>query len=120
MVKTWRAHERYRSGVFRTALNAELLDNTPRGNELLMRTPMGRFGMARNWLERRCFRLRCGIFCYRTNSCGGRRVSREWRESMSFTHQMRGVELGLLAVASIRIYLRPQPNDPSWYVTLEA
>ena len=31
-------------GVFRTALNAELLDNTPRGQEFLMRTPMGRFG----------------------------------------------------------------------------
>ncbi len=31
-------------GVFRTALNADLLDNTPRGHELLMRTPMGRFG----------------------------------------------------------------------------
>lgn len=31
-------------GVFRTALNEELLDNTPRGNELLMRTPMARFG----------------------------------------------------------------------------
>jgi len=31
-------------GVFRTSLNADLLDNTPRGNELLMRTPMGRFG----------------------------------------------------------------------------
>jgi len=31
-------------GVFRTSLNAELLDNTPRGNELLLRTPMGRFG----------------------------------------------------------------------------
>jgi NAD(P)-dependent dehydrogenase (short-subunit alcohol dehydrogenase family) len=31
-------------GVFRTALNAELLDNTPRGKELLMRTPMERFG----------------------------------------------------------------------------
>lgn len=31
-------------GVFRTALNASLLDNTERGNELLMRTPMGRFG----------------------------------------------------------------------------
>ena len=31
-------------GVFRTALNAELLDSTPRGQELLMRTPMGRFG----------------------------------------------------------------------------
>ena len=31
-------------GVFRTALNADLLDNTPRGQELLTRTPMGRFG----------------------------------------------------------------------------
>jgi NAD(P)-dependent dehydrogenase (short-subunit alcohol dehydrogenase family) len=31
-------------GIFRTALNADLLDNTPRGQELLMRTPMGRFG----------------------------------------------------------------------------
>jgi NAD(P)-dependent dehydrogenase (short-subunit alcohol dehydrogenase family) len=31
-------------GVFRTDLNAGLLDNTPRGQELLMRTPMGRFG----------------------------------------------------------------------------
>jgi NAD(P)-dependent dehydrogenase (short-subunit alcohol dehydrogenase family) len=31
-------------GVFRTALNTELLDNTPRGKELLMRTPMRRFG----------------------------------------------------------------------------
>ncbi len=31
-------------GVFRTALNADLLDNTGRGRELLMRTPMGRFG----------------------------------------------------------------------------
>ncbi len=31
-------------GVFRTDLNAELLDSTPRGQELLMRTPMARFG----------------------------------------------------------------------------
>ena len=31
-------------GVFRTALNAELLDSTPRGQELRVRTPMGRFG----------------------------------------------------------------------------
>lgn len=31
-------------GVFRTELNAALLDGTPRGKELLMRTPMGRFG----------------------------------------------------------------------------
>src|SRR6201998_3321198 len=33
-------------GVFRTALNTDLLDNTPRGQELLMRTPMGRCGRA--------------------------------------------------------------------------
>ena len=31
-------------GVFRTSLNAQLLDDTARGQELLMRTPMGRFG----------------------------------------------------------------------------
>lgn len=31
-------------GIFRTELNAKLLDSTPRGQELLLRTPMGRFG----------------------------------------------------------------------------
>lgn len=31
-------------GVFRTSLNAELLDKSERGKELKMRTPMGRFG----------------------------------------------------------------------------
>ena len=31
-------------GVFRTALNQQLLDSTPRGQEFLARTPMGRFG----------------------------------------------------------------------------
>jgi len=31
-------------GVFRTSLNQALLDTTPRGRELLMRTPMRRFG----------------------------------------------------------------------------
>lgn len=31
-------------GVFRTALNSHLLDDTERGRELLLRTPMGRFG----------------------------------------------------------------------------
>ena len=31
-------------GVFRTDLNAQLLDNSPRGQELKMRTPMNRFG----------------------------------------------------------------------------
>jgi NAD(P)-dependent dehydrogenase (short-subunit alcohol dehydrogenase family) len=33
-------------GVFRTDLNAQLLDGTPRGQELKLRTPMGRFGKA--------------------------------------------------------------------------
>ena len=31
-------------GLFRTALNANLLDTTERGREFLTRTPMGRFG----------------------------------------------------------------------------
>ena len=31
-------------GVFRTALNQQLLDGTDRGKELLMRTPLKRFG----------------------------------------------------------------------------
>ncbi len=31
-------------GVFRTALNADLLDNSERGKELKLRTPIGRFG----------------------------------------------------------------------------
>jgi NAD(P)-dependent dehydrogenase (short-subunit alcohol dehydrogenase family) len=31
-------------GVFRTEINAYLLDQTDRGREFLMRTPMGRFG----------------------------------------------------------------------------
>jgi NAD(P)-dependent dehydrogenase (short-subunit alcohol dehydrogenase family) len=31
-------------GVFRTELNAKLLDGTERGRELLLRTPMRRFG----------------------------------------------------------------------------
>jgi NAD(P)-dependent dehydrogenase (short-subunit alcohol dehydrogenase family) len=33
-------------GVFRTDLNSALLDGTERGRELLLRTPMGRFGKA--------------------------------------------------------------------------
>jgi len=32
-------------GVFRTSLNAKFLDDTERGRELLMRTPMRRFGL---------------------------------------------------------------------------
>ena len=31
-------------GIFPTELNRSLIDGTPRGEELLMRTPMGRFG----------------------------------------------------------------------------
>ena len=31
-------------GIFRTQLNEQLLDGTPRGHELLLRSPMKRFG----------------------------------------------------------------------------
>jgi NAD(P)-dependent dehydrogenase (short-subunit alcohol dehydrogenase family) len=33
-------------GVFRTPMNTDLLDNTARGREMLIRTPMARFGKA--------------------------------------------------------------------------
>jgi NAD(P)-dependent dehydrogenase (short-subunit alcohol dehydrogenase family) len=33
-------------GIFRTEFNQKLLDGTPRGHELLARTPLGRFGQA--------------------------------------------------------------------------
>ena len=39
--------QRHRTGVFRTELNAALLDGTDRGRELLLRTPMKRFGNIR-------------------------------------------------------------------------
>ncbi len=34
-------------GIFPTPLNASFIQGTPRGDELIMRTPMGRFGEAR-------------------------------------------------------------------------
>jgi NAD(P)-dependent dehydrogenase (short-subunit alcohol dehydrogenase family) len=37
-------------GVFRTDLNAQLLDGTERGRELKLRTPMGRFGQSEELL----------------------------------------------------------------------
>ncbi len=40
-------------GVFRTDLNAALLDSTERGRELLLRTPMRRFGKCRGADRRR-------------------------------------------------------------------
>jgi NAD(P)-dependent dehydrogenase (short-subunit alcohol dehydrogenase family) len=40
-------------GVFRTALNSQLLDSTPRGQEFLTRTPMGRFGKTEELVGRR-------------------------------------------------------------------
>jgi NAD(P)-dependent dehydrogenase (short-subunit alcohol dehydrogenase family) len=42
-------------GVFRTSPNTNLPDDTPRANDLLMRTPMGRCGRRTNWWERPCF-----------------------------------------------------------------
>jgi len=43
-------------GVFRTALNAELLDKSERGKELRMRTPMGRFGKTEELVGSAIFR----------------------------------------------------------------
>ncbi len=70
-------------GVFRTALNAELLDKSERGKELLMRTPMGRFGRTEELVGsadlsgERCF----GV-CDGRDPGGGRGISCEWCESV--------------------------------------
>ena len=53
-------------GVFRTALNSNLLDNSERGREFLTRTPMGRFGKTEELVESSDLpRFRCSLFCYR-------------------------------------------------------
>jgi len=44
MVETGHQCKCHRTGVFRTDLNSALLDGSDRGRELLMRTPMQRFG----------------------------------------------------------------------------
>jgi NAD(P)-dependent dehydrogenase (short-subunit alcohol dehydrogenase family) len=63
-------------GVFRTALNAELLDSTPRGKELLMRTPMGRFGKTEEVVGAAIY-LRSSVLRQRHNARDRRWFSRE-------------------------------------------
>ena len=70
-------------GVFRTDLNAALLDGTDRGREFLLRTPMKRFG---NWMSRRggCvpgFRSR--QLCNWPRVSGGRRLPGQRRKSIA-------------------------------------
>ena len=58
-------------GVFRTEANSGLLDGTDRGRELLMRTPMGRFGLPEELVESRSIPVvRCSQLYYRTDSNG--------------------------------------------------
>ena len=75
--------ECHRPGVFRTALNQKLLDESDRGKELLMRTPMGRFGKTEelvgvgdlSW-------QRCLDVCYRRDSGGRWRIPGQRRQSV--------------------------------------
>ncbi len=55
-------------GVFRTDLNAALLDGTERGKELLMRTPMKRFGQQQE-LVAPCVLLASDAASYITGQC---------------------------------------------------
>lgn len=55
-------------GVFRTELNAKLLDGTERGKEFLLRTPMGRFGQ-REELLGACLLLASDMASYITGQC---------------------------------------------------
>ncbi len=58
-------------GVFRTALNAELLDKSERGKELRMRTPMGRFGKTEELVGAAIF-LASDASAFVTGDSGGR------------------------------------------------
>ncbi len=55
-------------GIFVTDLNGELLNGTPRGRELLMRTPMGRFGKAEELVGTAVF-LASGAASFITGQC---------------------------------------------------
>ena len=70
-------------GVFRTALNSDLLDNTPRGKELLMRTPMGAFRKdgGAGW-RGDVSGVGGSVVRYRPGAGGGWRIPGERRESV--------------------------------------
>jgi NAD(P)-dependent dehydrogenase (short-subunit alcohol dehydrogenase family) len=55
-------------GVFRTELNAGLLDGTERGRELKLRTPMGRFGNSKE-LVGACVYLASDAASFTTGQC---------------------------------------------------
>jgi len=55
-------------GVFRTALNAALLDGSDRGRELLLRTPMKRFGKVEELVGTAVF-LAGDAACFVTGQC---------------------------------------------------
>ena len=70
-------------GVFRTNLNADLLDNTERGKELRMRTPMGRFGKTEELVGAAIYLVfGCVDVCYGRDSGGRWRFSGKRRKSV--------------------------------------
>ncbi len=70
-------------GVFETDLNRELL-KSGRGQEFLVRTPMGRFGRVERARRRGGLPgVGCGELHHRAADRGGRRISRERCESVS-------------------------------------
>ena len=71
-------------GVFRTALNSELLEGTERGRELKMRTPMGRFGAVEETGGIGDLSEQRGGVLHHGGDPGGRwGISGEWRESVT-------------------------------------
>jgi len=77
-------------GVFRTDLNASLLDGTERGKEFRMRTPMGRFGKTEELVGAAVFlRFRRGQLRDRPLIGGGWRHAGQRRQSIeriAFSH----------------------------------
>ena len=73
-------------GVFRTALNQKLLDESERGKELRMRTPMGRFGKTEELVGISPISrsdARSGL-CHRRDPRRRRRLPRQRRQPVAY------------------------------------
>ena len=98
-------------GVFRTDLNAALLDS-PRGQEFLMRTPMKRFGQHSGARRRRGVpRVGRGVVRDRTRARGGRRVPRQWSQSMKAALVISERDNVATALQALEPGQRSRPRD---------
>ena len=81
--------QRHRAGVFRTALNRHLLDDTERGRELLLRTPTGRLPHVDVGRRGRLSRLRRVELRHGRGHRRGRRLPRQRRQQVDISQTVK-------------------------------